>query len=230
MHYVFDAQSAGKFNPVSRCPAYKVAKQIASAVGDKQDLDEIEMVELISRGVPAPLPKNGEGGMNFTYVAALRTNGGPGTAIRTASGTIPAHVRPPADWLPQEHARASIFVIPSPEPKTVPVRVASAMPRSGAGFFAQLFGSKRDNPIANLHESSPTQPAEPKSHGAGPAATAGRTQIKVIVVNPQISEMQRIQEASAVPLAGGAGACRGVLVGAVPVVPAGSFEKRKKQS
>ena len=226
MHYVFDAQSPGKFNPVNRCPAYKVPKQIASAVQDKQDLDEIEMIELISRGVPAALPKNGEGGMNFTFVSALRSNGGPGTVIRTAAGTIPAHVRPPADWLPQEVTRVSVFAIPSPEPKTVQVRVASAVPGSMATFFAHLFGPKRDNPVANLHESPLTQPAETKSQGSDTAPTAGRVQVKAIVVNRQTSEVQRIQEASAVPLADRGGTRRNLPIGAVPVVPAGSFERR----
>jgi hypothetical protein len=226
MHYVFDAQAPGKFNPVSRCPAYKVPRQIASAVQDKQDLDDIEIVELTSRGVPDALPKNGEGGMNPTYVAALRSNGGPGTAIRTASGTIPAHVRPPADWLPQKDARPNVFVIPSSEPKTVPVRVASALPRSMAAFLAYLFGPERDNPIANLHESSLTQPAGTKSRSADTAPIAGRVPVRPIPVNRQTSEVQRTREASAVPLAGDGGTRRNLLIGALPVVPAGSFEKR----
>jgi murein L,D-transpeptidase YafK len=32
-HYVFDGQSSGKFNPVDRCPAYKMPQQIAAAGG-----------------------------------------------------------------------------------------------------------------------------------------------------------------------------------------------------
>jgi murein L,D-transpeptidase YafK len=226
MHYVFDAQSPGKFDPVNRCPAYKVPKQIASAVQDKQELDEIETIELISRGVPAVLPKNGEGGMNFTFVSALRSNGGPGTPIRTASGTIPAHVRPPADWLPRQETRVSVFTIPSPEPKPVQIRAASAALSSMAALFAQLFGPKRDNPIANLHETSLTQSAETKSQGSDTAPTAGRVQVKAIVVNRQASDVQPIQEASAVPLADRGGVRRNLLIGAVPVLPAARFEKR----
>jgi hypothetical protein len=203
-----------------------VPKQIASVVRDRQDLDEIEITELISRGVPDPLPKNGEGGMNLTYVAALRSNGGPGTPILTASGTIPAHVRPPADWLPQQDTRPGVFVIPSPEPKTVQIRVASTVPGSMNAFLAHLFGPRRDNPIADLHESSLTQPAETKPQGADTAAATGRVQVKTIVVNRQTSEVLRTQEASAVPLAGGGGARRNPLIGALPVVPAGSFGKR----
>jgi murein L,D-transpeptidase YafK len=64
-HYVFDAQSSGKFNPVDRCPTYKVPQQIASAVHSKQQRDEIETAQLISRGTPAASATNGgDGGMN----------------------------------------------------------------------------------------------------------------------------------------------------------------------
>jgi murein L,D-transpeptidase YafK len=44
-HYVFDAQSPGKFNPADRCPAYKVPQPIASAVHSKQHHDEIETAQ-----------------------------------------------------------------------------------------------------------------------------------------------------------------------------------------
>jgi hypothetical protein len=124
-HYVFDAQSSGKFNPVDPCPAFKVPQPIASAVHNKQHRDEIETTQLIGRGIPAALATNsGEGGMNPVFVSALRSNGGPGTAIRTASGTIPARVHPPSDALPQGTI-ASIFGIGSPEMKSTEVRVAS---------------------------------------------------------------------------------------------------------
>jgi hypothetical protein len=100
------------------------------------------------------------------------------------------------------------------------------VPGSMAAFFAQLFGPKRDNPIANLHETPLTQPAETKSQGSDTPPTASRVQVKAIVVTRQTSEVRRIQEASALPLADRGGARRSLLIGAVPVVPAGSFEKR----
>jgi murein L,D-transpeptidase YafK len=56
-HYVFDAQSSGKFNPADGCPAYKVAQPIAAAVHTKQQRDEIETAQLISRGTPALRPQ-----------------------------------------------------------------------------------------------------------------------------------------------------------------------------
>jgi murein L,D-transpeptidase YafK len=224
MHYVFDAQSSGKFNPVGRCPAYKMPQQIASAVHNKQDLDEIETTQLISRGVPVALVTNGgDGDMNPTFLSALRSNGGPGTAIRTASGTIPAHVRPPADSLSQGTA-ASVFAIPSPEPKTVQVRVASAAPSSIGAFFGQLSGS---NPTVNVRESSLTQPAQTKSQAADTAPSAARAQTKAIASTRETPEAQRTQEPSAESPPDGAGARRtNLLIGAVPIVPAGSFENR----
>jgi murein L,D-transpeptidase YafK len=229
MHYVFDAQSSGKFKPVDRCPAYKVPQQIASAVHDKQHLDEIETTELISRGVPAaPAANGGEGGMNSTFLAALRSNGGPGTAIPTPSGTIPPHVRPPADSFSQGTS-ATAFAIPSPEPKTVQVRVASAAPSSIGAFFGQLFGSKRDNPTANVRESWLTQRAQTKSQVADAAPSAARAQTKATVVSRETLEAQRTQEPSAPPppdLDPKGARTTNLLIGAVPIVPAGSFENR----
>ena len=35
--------------------------------------------------------------MNPTFLAALNSHGGPGAVIRTAAGTIPAYVDPPAE-------------------------------------------------------------------------------------------------------------------------------------
>jgi hypothetical protein len=42
-----------------------------------------------------PVATGGDGGMNPTFLAAVRSNRDPGAVIRTASGTIPAHVNPP---------------------------------------------------------------------------------------------------------------------------------------
>ena len=225
MHYVFDAQSSGKFNPVNRCPAYKVPQQIASAVDDKQHRDEIELTELISRGVPAVLATNGEGGMNPTFLSALRSNGGPGTAILTASGTIPANVHPPADPFSQGTG-ASGFAIASPEPKTLHVRVASAAPASMGAFFERLFGSKRDNSTANVPESSLAQPAQTKSQAAGAAPSLARAQTNASAVIREIPDEQRTKESSAQPSPDGGGTRTNLLIGAVPIMPAGSFENR----
>ena len=94
--YVFGAESADRFSPAERCPAYKVPEDIAVAVREKGRRDEIESVELINRGIPtAPVATARDGGMNPTFLAAVRSQRDSDAVIRTASGTIPAHVNPP---------------------------------------------------------------------------------------------------------------------------------------
>jgi len=99
--YVFDAQSYGRFSPAEQCPAYSVPQEIASAVHNKERRDEAQFAQLVIRGVPTiPATPGAQGGMNATYLAAVKANGGPGSDIRTASGTIPGHARPPAEPSP----------------------------------------------------------------------------------------------------------------------------------
>jgi murein L,D-transpeptidase YafK len=245
-HYVFDAQSSGKFNPVGPCPAYKVPQQIASAVHNKQHRDEIETAQLISRGTPAALAtKGGDGGMNPTFVSALRSHGGPGTAIRTASGTIPARVHPPADSFPQATS-AGIFSFASAEVKPVKVSVASTAPNSSSieAFFGNLFGSKRDNESANVRESPVTKPAQAKSQAAPTASSAvlaqtkitsttlGRSEAqrtmdskKLVSAKPQTSTPQQ-QPSAEPPSDAGEARTTNLLIGAVPTVSAGGFQNR----
>ena len=95
--YIFDGESMDRFSPAERCPAYRVPEDIAVAAREKQRRDEIETVELINRGTPAsPVTTGADGGMNATFLAAVRSQRHQGGGIRTASGSIPASVRPPA--------------------------------------------------------------------------------------------------------------------------------------
>ena len=97
-HYVFDAQSSGNFSPAEQCPAYSVPQEIASAVYKKERQDQAQFAQLVIRGVPTiAITTRGQGGMNAAYLDALKANGGPGSDIRTAAGTIPSYVRPPAE-------------------------------------------------------------------------------------------------------------------------------------
>ena len=86
--YVFDAQSPDRFSPAERCPAYRVREDIAVAVSEKQRRDDLETVELINRGTPAvPVTTGVDGGMNPTFLAAMRSQRDHGAGIRTASET-----------------------------------------------------------------------------------------------------------------------------------------------
>ena len=104
--YVFGAETSGKFNAAERCPAYKVPGDIATAVQNKQRRDDVKIAELVNRGTPAVPVKTGvDGGMNPTFLTAMKLNGGPGVTIRTAAGTIPNHVSPPAEASTAKHVQ-----------------------------------------------------------------------------------------------------------------------------
>ena len=93
--YVFDAESSSKFSAADRCPAYKVPDDLVAAVRDKQRRDDTRTAELINRGTPAAPVKMGvDGGMNPTFLAAVKSHGGPGATIRTAIGTNSAARQP----------------------------------------------------------------------------------------------------------------------------------------
>jgi murein L,D-transpeptidase YafK len=71
--YVFDAESADRFSPAERCPAYKVREDIAVAAREKQRRDDIETAELINRGTPTvPVTTGGDGGTNPSFLAAAQ--------------------------------------------------------------------------------------------------------------------------------------------------------------
>src|SRR6202043_3389951 len=78
-HYVFNAQSSGKFSPADRCPAYSVPQEIASAVRNKERRDDAQIAQLASRGVATVAPTTGgEGRMNATFLAAGGAKRAPG--------------------------------------------------------------------------------------------------------------------------------------------------------
>jgi murein L,D-transpeptidase YafK len=184
--YVFDAEASGKFSPTDRCPAYRVPEDIVAAVREKQRRDDGQTAELISRGTPtAPVRMGVDGGMNETFLSAVKTHGGPGATIRTAAGTIPAHAQPPAE--PAQPAAGSTMSLASAESKPAPgprssVQVASAASSGGiGGFFGNLFGSRSEErsvsqwgmPVGETASKPKASP--PSAKQAQPAAKATRT-------------------------------------------------------
>ena len=240
--YVFNAKSSGKFSPADRCPAFKVPQEIASAVRNKEHHDDMQTAQLISRGVPAVVATTGgDGGMNPAFLSALRSQGGPGATIRTASGTIPAHVHPPATSSP-EGTPASVFSIVFAEPRPTPVQVASAAPSSGSigTFFGNLFGSKRENQSAETRGTSTAQSPQAKSQPA-PTATPAPTPTtakpetqraesqKLATAKPQLSPPHRTTSAelegtTSAELEATPASPTNLLNGAAPTVSADRFE------
>ena len=171
--YVFDAESSSRFSAADRCPAYRVPDDIVAAVRDKQRRDETQTAELISRGTPTvPARLGTDGGMNQTFLAAVKNHGGPGATIRTAAGTIPAHARPPGER--SDNVTGSTMSLASAEsrPASAPrsaVQVASADNSGGIGsFFSNLFGSKSEDKSSVQWGTQVGEPASKQK--AAPAA------------------------------------------------------------
>jgi murein L,D-transpeptidase YafK len=190
-HYVFNASSSSKFSAAERCPAYSVPDDIMAAVREKTRRDEEKTAELINRGVPAaPAAMGVDGAMNPVFLSAVKSHGGPGSEIKTAYGTIPAHANPPAE--PETTTGSFGFLSlassdskPAPAPKSNSnVQVASAAPASSGGiggFFSNLFGSKGDDQSAETKP--PPIVGTPKTK---PAAKPASTAVAVAVAKPKI--------------------------------------------
>jgi murein L,D-transpeptidase YafK len=71
--YVFDPETTDTFSAAERCPAYSVPEEIAAAIREKQRRDDVEMADLINRGVPtAPITTGVDGGVNPAFLAAAK--------------------------------------------------------------------------------------------------------------------------------------------------------------
>ena len=244
--YVFDAESSGRFSPADRCPQYRVQDDIAAAVRDKQQRDEMQTADLINRGAPvAPVRMGTDGGMNPTFLSAVKSSGGPGTTIRTASGTIPAHVNPPGEAA--VNTTGSTMSLASSESKPVApsksnVQVASAATGGGGGvggFFSNLFGSKREDEGSERRQAASTSASATKSKSAPtttksvasttPRAKSEPQSAASVTAKPQAppskppaSPPRQETEPQSKPAA----TASNVLSGAAPTVPSGGFEGR----
>jgi murein L,D-transpeptidase YafK len=251
-HYVFNAEASSKFGPADKCPAYRVQEDIMSAVRDKQRRDDAQVAELINRGTPAaPAAMGVDGGMNPAFLAAVKSHGGPGATIKTALGTIPPHVNPPAEAPPDGPtgsfmSLASADSRPAPAPRSSAqvsstqvsstqassTQVASAGSSGGIGsFFGNLFGSKSDDqsaasqpaPTAGTPKSKPVAAPKP-TQTASASAVRPKSEPATKTASAPASKPQAappVQEANA-----DASKTTSVMTGAAPTVPSGGFENR----
>jgi hypothetical protein len=234
-HYVFNAESSSKFSAADKCPAYKVREDIMTLVRDKQRRDETQTAELISRGTPAaPIRMGVDGGMNPTFLSAVKSHGGPGAEIKTAAGTIPPHVNPPeaAPETPtgsfMSLASAESKPAPAPAPRST-VQVASAGGSSGiGGFFGNLFGSKSEDQAA-AEKAAPSTASKSKPAAAAKATqTASAAGTKTASVAPPVKPQAQplTQQASAEPAPSKPTNSSNLLSGAAPTMPSGGFDGR----
>jgi murein L,D-transpeptidase YafK len=161
--YVFDAAKPpdAKHDPVfsasAKCPAYVIPEEVADAVRQKEQQDQVETARLIERGTPVARINTGiDGGMNQVFAARV-PNGSTGLSeggeiqgismltMAKAPGTIPSTVNPPHGPVtsPDEPLAASMAPARTAAPST---RVASAAPAAAPsapaaqsdGFFSSL--------------------------------------------------------------------------------------------
>ena len=165
-----------------------------------------------------------DGGMNATFLTAVKSHGGPGAPIRTAVGTIPPHVNPPREL---ETSAGTTFSLASTESKPAFTESTPASSGGIGGFFSNLFGSKAEDQGA---ASASTQPAPTSKNSKRVAAKAGQS-AGGPKPEPQAAETKTAkasapkQESNGEPQPNTASATS-VLNGAAPAVPSGGFDSR----
>lgn len=246
--YVFDTTKApdAKRDPVfeasAKCPAYAIPEEVADAVREKQQQDQVEIAKLISRGTPVARANPGiDGGMHRVFAAKLPdgstglSEGGDGqglslAALSRAPGTIPAHVNPPRGPVtaPQEPLTASLAPAPAAAPAAT-TRVASAAPNDKSeGFFSSLarkVGLGGDTTATAQPVPAKPKVIEAKRHEASAPKTAPAPKpadTKHAAAKPALKPSLS-DAAAAVPAPAAKDA---QVAGSQPIVPANSFDSR----
>jgi len=247
--YVFDAEPPANasparplsFDPTGRCPAYQVSQELAEAVAEKQKNDDVKTAELISRGTPvAPIRTGMDGGMNPAFQGKYKTS-----LVRLADGKVHTMV--------EERATGSVPPYtdtqrePPPPADSTVMSSARFGSQSSGNFFTRLFGGGRAED--EKPQAAAAQPAAP-APAAKPApvrtATAAARPGPKAEPKPESRQEARAQPAQAPqpkpqqsaqanpqqqaqaepPKAAGSANASGLILGAQPVVPTGSFESR----
>jgi len=244
--------TALNFSPAGRCPAYVVPQEVRDAVAAKRHQDEAQTAALVPRTTPAPVRTGRDGGMHPTFLALLRPQEvrEPDGTIRyvvdeNASKRLGSYVNPPLETEPVSNAIAAPAPRAAPQPKPSTYAVASAESREApapppraqqsGNMFANLFSSNESAPppppqdsmfgrvksffVGDDNERKPTAAAPRPSKQATPAAKP----------KPQ-PKPEPVQAAAAAPAPTAppapTAANAGLLNGAQPTVPAGSFDSR----
>jgi hypothetical protein len=206
-HYVFDAVEKNgtplDSNPRGACATYQLNPQIASAVLEHRRDQQFKMAQYIAEGVATAPPHVGDGGMNPVFADRFGTQDqydGSGRVVQvaTAPGALPHVANPPGTTIPR----------PASEPASRPVLASVPLPERSPAEPAQpvLRGTKTE--VA----AKPKAPADARAPVAVAKATAPSS----------ATEESDIRTAYSAPPASN----NGMLAGAQPVVPAGTFAGR----
>jgi murein L,D-transpeptidase YafK len=258
-HYVFDAQSPEgsttplKFDSRRQCPVYTIDPDLATAVADKKQRDEVQIAQLTRANVPvAPVRTGMDGGMNPIFLAKLRPQevrdaNGDVRAVFGATGHVPAmgpNVVPPGERAVAMAAETPTGTVGAgtPTPRPAPqAKVAGPAPSSG-NVFTRLFSSDAPtnqpspsstssliNPIGGLRralgiESAETKPTPPPTVAARTAQRpAQAAAIRPRPPAPQDASQPAPQQTASAVQAPPSAT---LMNGATPVMPASSFESR----
>jgi len=250
-HYVFNAETAGHFDPKGRCPAYKMPDEIASLVGEKQQHDDQEFNALVARGTPTVPVKTGmDGGMNELFLAKVRSQDkfDEGGRIISLASTqrVPDmghNVNPPH---PQGAQAEAAMTTGSAAPTT---RVASADGAVPSRSLSAPSNDTSDGAISRMtrwfgfggSDAAPPPP-QPQAAPAPKAKADPRRATSVARAQPPAPHPQAAEErkpAAAAAATPGPAATQApaqwpapataappVMTGAQPVVSSGSFDSR----
>ncbi|HEX3938250.1 MAG TPA: murein L,D-transpeptidase family protein [Xanthobacteraceae bacterium] len=244
------------FNPTGRCPAYQVPQEIAGPALEKQHNDEYQLAQLIKENVPTePVVWGTDGGMNRVFAAKLAETQ-PIMDNDGHLHAPPIHPGMPAPMLsgprenPQDGFAQTQVASSSPgmfgglfnsqttgqqqnPPPPAPAADSAATPdprsQNHTNFFASLFEPKKPPPPAFADQGTalaglnpnPSRPASPKSEP--PKAEPQIAQAPKPKTRPQNSP--QLDANAAAPSSAATGST-GMMKGAQPVVPTGSFDGR----
>jgi murein L,D-transpeptidase YafK len=240
-----------KFDARGKCPIYQLDPTIADAVLDHRRQEQVQMANYIARGVALAPPHVGDGGMNPVFASKLGTqegydNNGHLIQVATAPGALPRTPNPPAA-ASQPVTMASV-PMPQPAPQAKDGEAPPEKPKTIASLLGNMFGGS--NAQAELAESQtvvlrgthtemaakPKQPAAFRTASVPAASHAKTTTAEPAAVAKAVAKMtppvQRVRkDAAAAPemrtaYSAPPAPSGGLLTGAQPVVPAGSFESR----
>jgi murein L,D-transpeptidase YafK len=254
-HYVFDAQPpAGSnkplvFTPTGHCPVYEVPQNIAGPALEKQRNDDLQFAQLTQENVAvAPVKMGTDGGMNRVFVTKLETT----APVYDNEGHLhapPVHPGMPAPTLsgPRENPDpttvastsggrglfGNLFANKSSAP---PAQVASAEANAQdhSSWFGNLFKPKKDAAqpppaqgavLAGLRPSS--EPRKTETAKVDPQISGTQTPAAQVAETPKLrtrlQQDKTQQDANATSPPANSG---GLMKGAQPVVPTGSFDGR----
>jgi hypothetical protein len=254
--YVFDAAEPDgatkplSFNPKGACPVYQLDKNIADAVLDYRRDEQYKMAKYMAEGVSTVAFRTGiDGGMNPVFASKMPTQEGydaKGNLVQVAvaPGSLPREGGVPATTVtvpkaPPESAPVQVASTPAPE-SNQPV-VQAQKPTSIGGLIGNMFGG--ETKTANADESAPVlrgtntdMAAKPKraatyQTASSPHAKPHEAAKPKAVANAEPQPAAKPAEKDTAPevrtaYTAPAPAANGMLTGAQPVMPTGTFAGR----